>query len=274
MTEQQELSIAGQESATTQPQRELVGELVGELIERPSNLGVLALTGPSAVLEKASEIATQLAKIIDDKKLFVAIKGKRFVYCEGWTTLGAMLGVTVREVECIESPTKPGEFIATAEAIRTSDGMVIGSASASCGPDEKDWASRSRQARRSMAQTRAAGKAMRVLFSWVMNLAGYAVTPFEEVEGQLAPPEFDNPAHNADAPRAAPRNERVTAATINGFFKRYKAYVNENAQAHNFTIWLQDTTARRGVDFTKPENWTPAMVQAVEESLSKAGPPE
>lgn len=68
------------------------------------------------------------------------------------------------------------------------DGACISRASAECGSDdEKDrygkaiWANRPKYARRSMAQTRATGKACRLAFSWIMSLAGYEVTPAEEM---------------------------------------------------------------------------------------------
>ena len=263
-TEQRELAITSQDSVTARP------EVLGQLIERPANLGVLALSGPDAVLEKASEIATQLAKIIDDKKLFVSIKGKRFVYCEGWTTLGAMLGVTCKEVTTIESTINPGEFIATVEAVRTSDGAVIGAASASCGPDEKEWASRTRQARRSMAQTRATGKAMRLLFSWVMNLAGYAVTPFEEIEGQLAPTEYDNPAPNAAAPKAAPRNERVSPDQINELVALWKAYVSPEGTREQFATYCRHLCGTAST-YEKLTAWSQWEVTKVKEALEAAG---
>jgi hypothetical protein len=69
-----------------------------------------------------------------------------------------------------------------------SDGACISKASAECGSsDELDkygkpiWSNRPRYARRSMAQTRATGKACRLAFSWIMSLAGYEVTPAEEM---------------------------------------------------------------------------------------------
>jgi hypothetical protein len=69
-----------------------------------------------------------------------------------------------------------------------SDQAVISRASAECGSsDELDkygkpvWSNRPRYARRSMAQTRATGKACRLAFSWIMSLAGYEVTPAEEM---------------------------------------------------------------------------------------------
>ena len=73
------------------------------------------------------------------------------------------------------------------ELVRISDGMVIGKASALVGMDEKDrngqltWGNRNEYARKSMAITRATGKAYRLGFSWIMTLAGYEATPAEEI---------------------------------------------------------------------------------------------
>ncbi|GAG97072.1 unnamed protein product, partial [marine sediment metagenome] len=73
------------------------------------------------------------------------------------------------------------------ELIRISDGAVIGKASALVGMDEKDskgkltWGGRNEYARKSMAITRATGKAYRLGFSWIMTLAGYEATPAEEI---------------------------------------------------------------------------------------------
>lgn len=170
-------------------------------------LGEMRMTSYAEILNKAAEVSVQLANIIKTRKLCVKIGNKEHVYVEGWTTCGAMLGVAIRPVSCDENSTVEGEFVAVVEAIRTNDGFVLGRGIASCGPDERDWKGRSRQARRSMAQTRAAGKAMRLLFSWVMEMAGFATTPFEEME--LHNPPADNPPANPDAPKAQPRGKRT-----------------------------------------------------------------
>ena len=95
-----------------------------------------------------------------------------------------MLGVLPREreVEKIDDGYK-----AYVELVRTSDGAIIGGASAICTRDERNWSNRDDYAVRSMAVTRATGKAFRLGFSWIMKLAGYEATPAEEmdfVEGQ------------------------------------------------------------------------------------------
>ena len=140
-------------------------------------LGTLHASSPAALIQSASEMARELAAVIDKQKLFTVISGRKFVNVEGWTTLAIMLGVTAREVETTEHN---GIYIAVVELVRMSDGACISRASAECG-DEKPWNTRAKYARRSMAQTRATGKACRLAFSWIMSLAGYEVTPAEEM---------------------------------------------------------------------------------------------
>jgi hypothetical protein len=142
-------------------------------------LGSLTVAGPEAVLEQASRIATALARVINDRRLFTDIRGKKYVRVEGWSTLGALLGILPREVSAV--PLDDGSYEAVVELVRASDGVVIGRGSAICGMDEPTWAGRDAYARRSMAITRATGKAFRLGFSWIMTLAGYEPTPWEEM---------------------------------------------------------------------------------------------
>jgi hypothetical protein len=165
---------------------------------------------PDDVVERATGVANALAKIIKAKSLYRTISGRSFVVCEGWTTLAAMNGVTPHEVSVEE---RDGIFTATVELRRSSDGQPVGRASAECGaPDELDrngkplWSARPRYARRSMALTRATSKACRLTFSWIMALAGYEVTPAEEVpaqglEEERTPP--SDPGFTAPPPGAA-----------------------------------------------------------------------
>lgn len=143
----------------------------------PVSLGTLQAISPATLVSGAAEMAHELATVIDKQKLFTVIQGKKFVGVEGWTTLAVMLGCVAREVSTTE---QDGIYVAIVELVRISDGVCISSASAECG-DEKPWNTRAKYARRSMAQTRATGKACRLAFSWIMSLAGYEVTPAEEM---------------------------------------------------------------------------------------------
>ena len=153
-------------------------------------LGALQLAGPGDVINRAATIASELYKIVEDKKLYSMIQGKKFPRVEAWTTVGGMVGVIPQEAK--DAPPKltiqPDgyeEYEATVELVRVSDGAIVGRASAIVGTDEKTWASRPRYARRSMAVTRATGKAYRLGFSWIMSLAGYEPTPAEEMDGVI-----------------------------------------------------------------------------------------
>lgn len=114
-----------------------------------------------------------------------------------------MLGVLPREVGV--TACEDGSYEAIVELIRTGDGAVIGRASAICGtPDEPTWATRPAYARRSMAITRATGKAYRLGFSWIMALAGYEPTPAEEMT-DVVDGEIVHPPQQRKPPKAAPR---------------------------------------------------------------------
>ena len=151
-----------------------------ELVVQEPTVGFGSLEiRPKDVVATATAIATELAKVIKKQKLFSIIKKKEYVRVEGWTTLGAMLGVTPREVS--NDGNEDGIYVAVVELVRNSDGVIIGRASAECGGSAM-WAGRDAYARRSMATTRATGKAYRLAFSWIMALAGYEVTPAEEMD--------------------------------------------------------------------------------------------
>ncbi len=112
------------------------------------SLGVLSASSPAALVDGASQMATELAEVIRSQNLSTVIQGRHYVQVEGWTTLGVMLGVTAREVSTTE---QEGIYTSIVELVRMADGAVISRASAECG-EEKPWNARPRYARRSMAQ--------------------------------------------------------------------------------------------------------------------------
>uniref|UniRef100_A0A6M3LCQ9 Uncharacterized protein n=1 Tax=viral metagenome TaxID=1070528 RepID=A0A6M3LCQ9_9ZZZZ len=134
---------------------------------------------PAQVIDEAQLVAEPLARLIRDRQLASSISGKEYVRIEGWTLLGSMLGVFP-----IVQWTRPveGGWEARVEA-RSKDGNVVGAAEAECLRSEPNWQDRPDYAIRSMAQTRAASKALRLPLGFVMTLAGYEATPAEEMDG-------------------------------------------------------------------------------------------
>ena len=149
--------------------------LEGQVLEAPVTL--FGTNDPVAVVERASTVATALAEVIKKRKLTSRISGKEHVQVEGWTLLGSMLGVFA-EVEW----SKPTDNGWEARAIaRTLGGQVVGAADAMCTRGESSWSRRDEYAIRSMAQTRAVSKALRLPLGFIMHLAGYSATPAEEL---------------------------------------------------------------------------------------------
>lgn len=139
---------------------------------------------PQEMVDYASSVANVLKNVIDKQHLYSTIGNKKgasnkYVKVEGWCTLGTILGILPQEEWVKEH--HDGSFEAMVKLVRQSDGMVVGGASALCGKDEHSWGNRERFARRSMAITRATGKAYRLGFAWIMSLAGYETTPAEEM---------------------------------------------------------------------------------------------
>ena len=167
------------------------------------NLGSLQVSKPTDVITVATSVATPLAELINKKSLFKNISGRKYVYVEGWSTMGAMLGVVPRHVPEQSKRKDDGEYEEVVELVRVMDGMVIGRAAAVCGGlSDTVWKNRPEYARKSMAITRATGKAFRLSFSWIMTLAGYMPTPAEEMDGVEDDGHKSGNGHDADAKAA------------------------------------------------------------------------
>lgn len=164
--------------------------------------GLFESANPGTVVRKAAEAASELAAVIEDKKLYTPISGRKHIRIEGWTLLGSMLGVFPYVVWSREIGDEgmDGGWEARVE-VRTRDGQVIGAAEAECMRSEKRWADADDYAVRSMAQTRAASKALKMPLGFVFAMAGYETTPAEEM-----PPVVEQP------PRPRPADDKPTKA--------------------------------------------------------------
>jgi hypothetical protein len=138
-------------------------------------------------------------------------------------------------------------YEAEVELVKVGTGEVVSRASALCLRDEPRWRDQPEYAIRSMAVTRAAGKAFRLAFAWIMGLAGYEGTPAEEVEGLVAErlasprsvsPEAPRPAPAPRGPaRGSPEPNRAQA------LQRYQDLLVV-AQAVGLPAWPMDTVSR------------------------------
>ncbi len=129
------------------------------------------------IIERAGLVSKLLSDVVEKAKLYTMIGGKKYVRVDGWETLGALLHCT-SEITIIKEY-KDGYW---AEAtIKDKTGATVSRGVGICLRSEKNWEKRDEYAILSMAQTRALGKAYRLGFSWIMNLAGYEPVSSEEM---------------------------------------------------------------------------------------------
>lgn len=159
----------------------------------------LVLEGdPEQQLDYAQKAARALMKRVEAKEKKVKIGGKTYLEYGDWQTLGRFFGATAG-TEWVRPIERKGAIVGyEARAFVFQHGDTISAAEASCFREERNWRNRDEYAIKSMAQTRAAAKALRNAFGWVAELAGYASTPAEEMEREN--PHVTQPSDLVDVP--------------------------------------------------------------------------
>jgi len=159
----------------------------GEVVVRQQapSLAAFSTASPALTLARGKAVADAAAPVIKELNLVKRIHQSFHVYFDGWTMVGAMVGVFPVTVRTWEIGTDEG-YGANVEA-RTLSGEVVGAADAIVMRDEEvggrqKWLEAPRFQVVSMAQTRAGGKALRQPLGWIMRLAGYEATPAEEMD--------------------------------------------------------------------------------------------
>ena len=161
-------------------------------------------SSPSMIIEEATDIANQLSDIIKTKKLYKPIGAKSHVFVEGWTTLGALLGVFPYPESSVRLDREDEIAYEASVIVRTLDGVEVSKGEAICSSKEANWRNSDEYAIKSMATTRATSKAMRIPLGWVMVLAGYSATPAEEMMGKG----FTQPKTSQRVQQPAPANKK------------------------------------------------------------------
>lgn len=134
-------------------------------------------------LEDAKTKAQALTAIVEQQKLFTQIGQGKHLRVEAWQTIGMGYGLTaaVDHTEILYDPQGTEVGAKAKVVVYDRQGVIRGGAEAYCMCDEGDWGNRNTNQRISMAGTRATSKALRLLLSWVVVLAGYEPTPAEEM---------------------------------------------------------------------------------------------
>lgn len=171
----------------------------GELVPyEPQATALITGNTPDEIIGHATVIANSLRDVIERQGFAVSMGRNRKPHVEvgGWQAAGAMLGAfggQALHAETVFSrrEDRADEIAYTAKVeIKTLAGDVVGSAEGFCSSAEDGWKGRDEYAIKSMAETRAEGRAYRRPLSWLVSMAGYSPTAAEEMppaEPQPAP---------------------------------------------------------------------------------------
>jgi hypothetical protein len=158
-----------------------------------------------ADFSKVQEMGKQLNQVINEYKLASKISNKDYVQVEGWQFAGTMLGLSARTAGVTDKSYWDAannkwvyEFEAKVEIINAITGQIVGCGFALCTNAEANKKSYDKYAIASMAQTRAVSKGYRNILAWVVKLAGFEVTPYEEMEAVTG----SQPQHTPPQPLA------------------------------------------------------------------------
>lgn len=145
---------------------------------------------PAAInYEQAESIAKTMAAKCEGPAYVSVISGRRYPTVSWWTAVGASLGFFPREVSCVRQERGDDRicvYEAVVEVVNQASGQIVGRGSAICSSKEKNWGNRDEYAIRSMAITRATGKAYRLGLAFIAVMAGLEATPSEEMPPQQA----------------------------------------------------------------------------------------
>jgi len=136
-----------------------------------------------AAPQQAMQVAEILQRFVKEKKLTANIKGKEYPLVEAWCYAGSQLGLypILQEVKDLTNGNEV-KYSAIVEIRRISDDKIMSRGIAVCSNKEASKRAFDEYAICSMAQTRAEGKAFRMLLSWIMKAAGFEATPAEEMD--------------------------------------------------------------------------------------------
>jgi hypothetical protein len=144
--------------------------------------------------EQSLKLAEVLQRFVKEKNLTANIKGKQYPLVEAWCFAGSQLGLYPELISVNDiSNEKEIKYSAWVEIKKIADGSVVSKGFAICSNKEASKRQFDEYAICSMAQTRAEGKAFRMLLSWLMKAAGFEATPAEEMDFAKQPePDFSD----------------------------------------------------------------------------------
>ena len=196
---------------------------------------------PEQAYREAQRLVNVVASMCTGPGYLVNIRGKQYPKIEWWTSVSASLGLFPR-VLYSKRIEREDEIAYEAKVEVHRNGQVIASGEAMCSNREDRWRNADEYAIKSMAITRASGKAYRIPLSFLAVMAGLEATPAEEIPTEQRPHKTHSQAdeHASEKQRAA----------VRGLIDNAKVYPNEKRQIHEILEeGLTRTKAKELLDY-------------------------
>lgn len=139
---------------------------------------------PEVAFQEAQRIVNVVARRCTGPGYLVNIRGKQYPKIEWWTTISASLGLFPKTVFA-KRLDRDDEVAYEARVEVHRNGIVISTGEAMCSDREERWSQADEYAIKSMAITRASGKAYRIPLSFLAVMAGLEATPAEEIPREV-----------------------------------------------------------------------------------------
>lgn len=232
------------------------------------DVGGLVQHDPTAALENTEKLVRYMAEKCTGPRFISNIQGRSYPRVEWWTTVGLALGLQPVEVSSKKIEFEGGYMYEAIVEVRR-DGKVITRASAICSTEERSWGSRDEYAVKSMAGTRATGKAYRIGLSALAVMAGLEPTPADEV-----PPQgFSN------ARRATVQKPVVSQANQEALDALNSLYGAGSEYREQRIAYIKDVLSPKEINHPKEvtdEEWVKVKESAVGDlaAMESGAPPE
>lgn len=142
---------------------------------------------PKEVMRYAQAAAREIVDVARSGKLLANVGGREYPLTECMTLIGRMTGHTVTVEWCRKVPAEwgIGDGWEARAVVIDQGGREVAAAESMCLRSERAWSKRDEFAVRSMAQTRASGKALRLALGYIVTLAGWEALPAEEITDEM-----------------------------------------------------------------------------------------
>lgn len=193
-----------------------------EIVEVHASLDLYG--APSKVMQQRVAAARELVKLVEESgagRWVVEIKGNKYPKYEAQVTVASFFGLVPRIVEVKKVSDAPLTYQATAEVVHIPTQQVVSRGVGLCSAAEKVWSEREEFAVLAMAQTRAAGRALRMILAPIFVLAGVEPTPAEEMI------EHSEQAERTEQAEQSQQQQQQLQQRHNGATQRQREYIDD-----------------------------------------------